>query len=98
MAKKLTKNPIFLPILAVASVLGAGALLKKKSSPQPQQGLGFFWIWAKDYYTIQAGTKWLPPRYLTSGSAKEWQLDSMEQYWNQTVTLYKKVGNSWVRA
>lgn len=61
------------------------------------QGLGFFWIWAKDYYTVWTGSKYLPARYLTRSAATDWYLDSKEKYWDQSTRLLKKVDGLWVK-
>lgn len=64
----------------------------------PTEGLGFIWIWAKDYYTIWAGHRYLPVRYTTRSAATDWLLDTKEKNWNQTTYLLKKVNGRWVRA
>lgn len=81
------------------AALGAGTIaawwLMAKKQAQPASGLGFFWIWRKDFYTVAVGSKWLAPRYLTSSAASEWYLDTMENNWNESVKQYRKDGNSW---
>lgn len=90
-------------LTGVVLVGGALALFlmskKKPAEPAlpgvPPEALGYIWIWAKDYYTIWDGTKWLPARYVTSGSALDWLLDVKERNWGKSVTQYKKVGSQW---
>lgn len=89
-------------VAAVGAIL-ALAWLTKKKPPEPAlpgvppEALGYIWIWAKDYYTIWDGAKWLPARYITSGSALDWLLDVKERNWGKAVTQYKKVGPAWKR-
>lgn len=89
--------------LVLADQLSSGKVVATPDVPPEQlpsettQGLGFFWIWAKDYYTVWNGTGYLPARYLTRSVANDWYLDMKEKYWNQSTRLLKKVDGLWVK-
>lgn len=86
-------------LLGAAAVGAVYLFLRKPKAPElpgsAPSGLGFIWIWAKDYYTVWNGTKYLPARYTTSGAAMDWLLDEKERNWGKTVNQFKKVGSNW---
>lgn len=93
---------------AVGGLALSDAIISRQAVPLPSappetipaegtQGLGYFWIWSKDYYTVWNGSKYLPMRYTTRGAAMDWYLDVHEANWNRSVYLLKRVGGSWVR-
>jgi hypothetical protein len=59
-----------------------------------------FWSYffpARHWYTVMIKGRYLPPEYLTEWDAMEWRLDSMEENWNSSVTLFKWTGSFWTR-